>query len=330
VADILFMLGKKRVGRPTMHVVKVSDRDAGQSVTDKTADDSVKAIDRIRQMIGLTSVKRHLEQNICYVKMMDARRQAGLPCGNRLMHVIMTGSPGTGKTTVARLLGKAYKEMNILSSGHTVECNRSTLVQDHIGGTEKATKEKIEEAMGGVLFIDEAYSLLSGSQLSNDFGVRIIDTLMTVLSDPESDILVVLAGYEDEMQKLLKSNPGLASRFPVRLHFPDYSVDELMLMADDWFKDNGYQTDAKVRQRIRDVVAGAAACQSFGAGRFIHTLIQNTILPNMATRLFAKGVFGKMDSSVLSQILPQDVPAPEDVVTRLKGSEKKVRAIGFR
>ena len=330
VADIIFVLGTKKVGKPSMHIVKGKDKDDERLFVNKSSDTSVKAIDRIRRMIGLSGVKRHLEQNICYVKMMEARRKAGLPCGNRLMHVIMTGAPGTGKTTVARLLGKAYKEMDILSSGHTVECNRATLVQDHIGGTEKATQEKIEEAKGGVLFIDEAYSMLSERQMSNDFGVRIIDTLMTILSDPESDILVVLAGYEDEMEKLLKSNPGLASRFPVRLHFPDYSIDELMQMAESYFNDNGYKADAKVQQRIRDIIGQAVACQSFGAGRFIHTLIENTILPNMATRLFAKGVSGKMDSAVLSRILPQDVPAPDEVITRLNGTQKKVRAIGFR
>ena len=324
VGDIVFYVGNKLTGKTSIVLPDKAAKAAQMAAGD------IKAIDRIRQMVGLEEVKLHLEQNICYVRMMDARKQAGLPCENRLMHVVMTGSPGTGKTSVAKLLGAAYKEMNILSSGHTVECNRATLVQDHIGGTEKATLEKIEEAKGGVLFIDEAYSLLAEKTSSNDFGVRIIDSLMTILSDPDSDILVVLAGYSEEMDKLLKSNVGLASRFPVRLHFPDYSVDELMLMADTWFAEHRYVTGKKVMQRIRDIIAQAAEDKAFGAGRFVHTLIQNTILPKMAMRLFSRSSGPKVDVDILTKVLPEDVPAPQEVLKRIQGPKQKVRSIGFR
>lgn len=324
VCHAFFGLGKRLDGKSLMMPYKRSKNRTVHPSSD------VNAIKQIHKMIGLEEVKKHLEQNICYVRMMEARKQAGLPCVNRLMHVVMTGSPGTGKTTVARLLGAAYKEMNILTSGHTVECNRATLVQDHIGGTEKATLDKIEEARGGVLFIDEAYSLFIKRESSNDFGLRIIDTLMTVLSDPESNILVVLAGYADEMDKLLMSNPGLASRFPVRLHFPDYTVDELMLMTESWFTEHRYKANAQVMERIREVIVHAVKEKSFGAGRFVHTFIENTILPNMATRLFARVPTGKYDSKALTRILPQDIPVPEEVLSRIKGPEKKVRSIGFR
>lgn len=324
ICHAIFGIGKRLNGKPMMTL-------SGRKKEKRTQRPSgIKAIECIHKMIGLEEVKKHLEQNICYVRMMEARKQAGLPCVNRLMHVVMTGSPGTGKTTVARLLGAAYKEMNILSSGHTVECNRATLVQDHIGGTEKATLDKIEEARGGVLFIDEAYSLFTKRESSNDFGLRIIDTLMTVLSDPESNILVVLAGYADEMDKLLMSNPGLASRFPVRLHFPDYTVDELMLMTESWLTEHRYKANAQVMERIREVIAHAIKEKSFGSGRFVHTFIENTILPNMATRLFAQVAMDKYDSKVLSRILPQDIPVPEEVLSRIKGPEKKLRSIGFR
>jgi stage V sporulation protein K len=182
---------------------------------------------------------------------------------------------------------------------------------------------------GGVLFIDEAYALFAGTKPSNDFGMRIIDSLMTVLSDPKSETLVVLAGYEDKMKELLDANPGLASRFPVHLHFPDYTVDELMLMAESWFTENKYKANAQVMQRIRDVIEKVINEKGFGAGRFIHTFIENTILPNMATRLYARVPLVEYDNKVLARILPEDVPEPGEILANIKGPEKKVRAIGF-
>lgn len=325
ICHAIFGIGKRLNGKSMMIL---NSRKKNKNKSNHGSSD-IKAIEQIHKMIGLKEVKKHLEQNIYYVQMMEARKQKGLPCVSRLMHVVMTGSPGTGKTTVARLLGAAYKQMNILSSGHTVECNRATLVQDHVGGTEKATLDKIEEAKGGVLFIDEAYALFAGTKPSNDFGMRIIDSLMTVLSDPKSETLVVLAGYEDKMKELLDANPGLASRFPVHLHFPDYTVDELMLMAESWFTENKYKANAQVMQRIRSVIEKVINEKGFGAGRFIHTFIENTILPNMATRLYARVPLVEYDNKVLARILPEDVPEPGEILARIKGPEKKVRAIGF-
>jgi stage V sporulation protein K len=132
------------------------------------------------------------------------------------------------------------------------------------------------------------------------------------------------------MDKLLKSNVGLASRFPVRLHFPDYSVDELMLMVDTWFAEHRYVTGKKVMQRIRDIIAQAAEDKAFGAGRFVHTLIQNTILPKMAMRLFSRSSGPKVDVDILTKVLPEDVPAPQEVLKRIQGPKQKVRSIGFR
>ena len=329
VAECQFYVGRAEVGRTAMKN-HVQTTDKGETIVTKAFEPADNAIGLIQQMVGLTEVKTLLEQNINYIKLMEARKRMGLPSGNRLMHVVMSGAPGTGKTTVARLLGAAYKEMGILSKGHTVECNRASLVSDHIGGTEKTTQEKIAEAKGGVLFIDEAYSLLAESPTSNDFGGRIIDTLMTVLSDPEADILVVLAGYEDEMKKLMGANTGLASRFPVRLNFPNYSVDELLTMVDSYFKKQSYDACTQVMQRIRNVIERVITVKSFGEGRFVKTFIENMVLPNMASRLFAKPQDKGVNKVDLTRILPQDVPEPEEVTAQMKEPEKKIRAIGFR
>ena len=334
IADCTFYVGQTMVGKTVMNdytrLTDVKKASKKKTMGVKSVKTGTKAIELIRQMVGLNEVKKLVEQNIHYVKLMEERKKVGLPAGNRLMHVVMSGAPGTGKTTVARLLGAAYKEMGILSKGHTVECNRASLVSDHIGGTEKTTQEKIAEAKGGVLFIDEAYSLLSESPTSSDFGCRIIDTLMTMLSDPNPDTLVVMAGYKEEMQKLLDSNPGLASRFPVRLNFPSYSVDELMSMVIEYFNVHQYDASEEVMQRIRSVIDYASKVKSFGEGRFVRTFIENMILPNMATRLFTDTYDGMVDKVDLIRILPQDVPEPEKITVRIKEPEKKIRAIGFR
>ena len=144
------------------------------------------------------------------------------------MHMVFTGNPGTGKTTIAKYLGDIYRGIGALSSGHLVETDRSKLVGQYLGETEKNTLNAIERASGGVLFIDEAYNLFVEDQDRRDFGHRVIETLLTYLSLDDSDMIVILAGYTNEMERLLESNPGLKSRFPYIFRFGDYTPDQLM------------------------------------------------------------------------------------------------------
>lgn len=286
-------------------------------------------LESIREMVGLDSIKRELEKTVCYMKLMNARHKAGLPCAGKLMHMVMAGSPGTGKTTVARLMGSVFKEMGFLSKGHLVEANRESLTDCIIGGTEKKTRRMLDMAKGGVLFIDEAYSLKSEESDDRDFGQRVIDTLMTELSNPDGDTLVILAGYSKEMDRLLRSNPGLASRFPVRIDFPDYTPDELMQIARLFFRKNRYNLSEGVEERMMKVFEQAVLQKNFGNGRFVQTFIQNNILPQMGSRLAEQLEQGEYDESLLTEIMPQDIPDAGQVLSSMGLGEQKSKIIGF-
>lgn len=187
----------------------------------------------------------------------------------------------------------------------------------------------IDMAKGGVMFIDEAYSLFEEGSSSKDFGRKVIDTLMPVLSNPNSDLIVIMAGYEKEMDRLLDSNPGLSSRFPVRLKFEDYSVDELMAIARLFFLKNHYQVDENVMIEIRKVISLAKPIEGFGNGRFVYTLIENFILPTMGERLYKQLNMGAVDSNILSVIFKEDVPNA-NVILDMVGLRHMKNRIGFR
>lgn len=292
------LLGNKDDGSGPVRDVEIQNKDAWKS---------------LEEMVGLAEVKKTVRKNMNYMKMLDCRHKLGLPASERMMHMVFTGNPGTGKTTVARLMGELLKGMGVLSKGHLVECNRECLIDNIVGGTEKKTAQYIDKAKGGVLFIDEAYSLMD-VQASNDFGKRVLDTLMPVLTEKDSDMVVILAGYKKEMELLLNTNPGLASRFPLRMNFPDYNVSELFQMISDYLNRYRYKLKKGAEKRLFKIVERVSTLHNFGAGRFINNLLQNIILPNMANRLAEKIDNGLVNADLLTAIYPEDVPEPEEVM----------------
>lgn len=247
------------------------------------------ALRRLEEMVGLSRVKDELHEACAMALFTRRRQELGLEASaeNR-NHFLFLGNPGTGKTTVARLIGEIYHEMGLLSRGHTVETNRAKLIGEFIGQTEQRANAAIAEARGGVLFIDEAYTLVREDD-SRDFGKEVIHALMTVLSEPNPDLIVVLAGYDAQMQALFRLNPGLKDRFPLRLHFDDFTVDELMEMARHLLSERNFELSESADIRLAKLMEEAVLHKDehFGNGRWVHNLVEHGILKCMAKRVMA-------------------------------------------
>ena len=252
-------------------------------------DDSIR---ELNEMIGLDNVKQGIMTMAHQALLLTERRRRGLKTGNSMIfHSVFTGNPGTGKTTVARKLGKIYRSLGLLSKGEVIAVDRTRLVGQYIGQTEENMKIVLEEAKGNVLFIDEAYTLNVGSEDRKDFGGRVLDSLLTILTQPNPDMLIIFAGYPKEMEAMLNTNPGLSGRFPYRYQFKDYSAEQLMEIACKLFERDEYTLTEEARKELQNVIAQALAMKmpNFGNARWVEQLVNNGIIPAMADRLFSRG-----------------------------------------
>ena len=226
--------------------------------------------------IGLDVVKDEVRSLINMVQVYKLRREHDLPTTDMSLHMVFTGNPGTGKTMMARMMARIYRSLGILSKGQLVEVDRSGLVAGYVGQTAIKTQKAIEKAMGGVLFIDEAYALNGKSE--NDFGQEAIDTVLKAMEDHRDDLVVIVAGYTDLMEKFIHSNPGLESRFNRFLLFEDYSLDELMAI----FKmrcGKGYVLSPEAEPLVRDYIAEeSAAGDSFGNARGVRNIFEHILV----------------------------------------------------
>lgn len=206
------------------------------------------AFDKLNQLIGLDELKEEMRSLISFVKMQKFRRNNGFPVVPIQLHAVFTGNPGTGKTTVAKIYAELLKECGILKRGHLIVTSRADFVASYIGQTASKTKKKIKEALGGVLFIDEAYSLLGQS---GDYGKEAIDTMVDEMTKHNENLVVILAGYPYEMEALLQSNPGLQSRFKKFFHFPDYKTEELITILESYVNSFQYQLTDSVKEFLQ-------------------------------------------------------------------------------
>lgn len=242
-------------------------------IPEKSLEELLKDVD---DMIGLDNVKKSIHENITYLNFTKLRKEKGFDDGSDIsLHSVFTGNPGTGKTTVVKKLGQIYKKMGLLSKGHVFEVDRSVLVGEYIGQTAPKVKKAIEDARGGILFIDEAYSLARSGDDSKDFGKEVIEILIKEMSDGIGDIAIIVAGYPKEMNTFIDSNPGLKSRFSQYFHFEDYMPDELFDIAiyNSTRKQLFIAEDAKDYLREHLTEAYRKRDNSFGNARFVNAVI---------------------------------------------------------
>ncbi len=290
------------------------------------------AQERLDKMVGLQRVKKEIEQMRVMVQFNLCRKQLNLSTdSDGRYHMVFTGNPGTGKTTVAKLIGEIYHDMGVLSSGHVVVTERSKLVGEYIGQTELKTREEIDHARGGILFIDEAYTLMNSTKKeSNDFGKEVLNTLLTVLAEPDPDFIVVLAGYDDKMQTLFEHNPGLRDRFPVQLHFEDYDADELMQITYNLLKKREFALSPEADTRLRTLVETAVKEKDvdFGNGRWVHNLVEHHVVMNMAQRVMSSP-YNPDDRRLFTMIEVCDIEAAVQELRVGKPVVELPRRIGF-
>jgi hypothetical protein len=227
-------------------------------------------------LIGLSSVKAEVREICDLQRLALLRAERGLPQVVTSKHLVFTGNPGTGKTTVARLIGQLYACLGVLPNGHFTEASRADLVGGYVGQTALKTTAVVAEARGGVLFIDEAYSL-ARSRDENDFGIEAIDTLVKLMEDHRDDLAVIVAGYPDEMAEFIASNPGLRSRFPRTIGFPDYSNDELLEIFRSIAREAEYRLTPGIETLILKAFESAPRTEGFGNGRLVRDLFQHMV-----------------------------------------------------
>jgi hypothetical protein len=267
-----------------------------------------KVLAELQALVGLGPVKAEVQRLVNAQQAGQLRRELGLGGGQPSPHLVLTGNPGTGKTTVARLVGELYCAIGLLPSGHLVETERAGLVAPYVGQTALKTRKVCESALGGVLFIDEAYSLVGHDR---DYGAEAIDTVLTFMENHRGELAVVVAGYPTKMAAFLRSNPGLSSRFDLTIDFPDYTAAELEQIFIDLAWSNDYDVDAEVLERIRAYIAAWPRDEHFGNGRAVRKLFTE-ITRRHADLLFAGRHPSQISPAQLRQLRADAVPPPVD------------------
>ena len=268
--------GVTRPGRPAASTPQPSSSPAAESEPEMPPERPVEdVLAELDALVGLDHVKTEVRRLTSLIRVQQLRAEHDLPVIEASRHLVFVGNPGTGKTTVARLLSELYRSLGVVTKGHLVETDRADLVAGYVGQTAAKTQAVLESAMGGTLLIDEAYSLARGGE--NDFGREAIDTLVKFMEDHRDDLAVVVAGYPTEMRELIDTNPGLDSRFARTLDFPDYTTDELVAIFELIAGSREYHLSASAADRLRDVIEAEPRGRGFGNARFTRNVFEQAI-----------------------------------------------------
>ncbi len=271
---------------------------------EETFEDVMEDVDAL---VGLDEIKTYLKTLVNVLKVQKMRKDKGLPVDQIGLHIVMEGNPGSGKTTVARLLGRLYKAAGRLSVGQVVEVSRADLVGGFVGQTAIKTTEKLNEAKGGVFFLDEGYSLVPDGSSGNDFGPEALTTILKFMEDNRNDFCFVTAGYPKEMEKFLDSNPGFRSRFNDVINFPDYSATDMTKILDNSIKKGKFKADQTVEDKIQSDMNWLTGNKdaNFANARLVRKYFEKMV-QNQANRL--ANVKGKLSVKTLSQFTIADLP----------------------
>lgn len=294
----------------TLSVASSDNKTVTEAVNSSAPDKSLdELLLDVEALIGLDNVKKSLNENITYLKFTKLRQEKGFDDTSKIsLHSVFTGNPGTGKTTIVNMLGKIYYKMGLLSKGHVHEVDRSTLVGEFIGQTAPKVKKAIEDARGGILFIDEAYSLSRAGDDSKDFGKEVIEILLKEMSDGPGDIAIIVAGYPKEMNVFLESNPGLKSRFSEYFSFEDYLPEELYRIAQYTANHKQVHFSPEAESYLKEQLTEAyrKRDQSFGNARFVNGIIEEA-KQNMGVRLMKNPEPDKLTKEDLSTLTAEDL-----------------------
>ena len=255
--------------------------------------------DELGALVGMEEMKRMIKEIYAWIFVNKKREEVGMKARKQALHMMFKGNPGTGKTTVARLIGKLFLKMNVLSKGHLIEAERADLVGEYIGHTAQKTRDLIKKAQGGILFIDEAYSLGRGGE--KDFGKEAIDTLVKHMEDKQHEFILILAGYSREMDYFLTLNPGLHSRFPLVIDFPNYTIDQLMEISSRMLDEREYSLSHEAEKKLKDHLIWVKAVlnpNSFSNGRYVRNIIEKSIRAQ-AMRLLLQNSFDRHELMTL-------------------------------
>ncbi len=318
LASVSFTLGKNEV-EGELNVSKAS-RNKTDEFVEKDNQTLEDLLNKLNSLIGLNTIKQKVKDHITYIDFLKLRRERGFNDTEEItLHSVFTGNPGTGKTTVVKLLGKIYKKKGLLSKGHVHEVDRAELVGEFIGQTAPKVKDAIKEARGGILFIDEAYMLVRSKEDKKDFGKEVIEVLVKEMSDGEKDIAIMMAGYPKETMFMINSNPGLKSRIKYFFHFEDYTPDELHEIAHYAANKRNVKLTEDSSDLLKKILTESYRNRdhTFGNARFAYSLIDEGKM-NMGLRIMQNPDIDKLTEDELSIITSEDINRIENVKSKSK------------